>query len=1755
MTTISVKRTLAVVFAALLALSTVAPFAAATAGAPAGTGADGSIATQPAQTVGIAADATSVGGSSPANSQGEVDPSLTSENASGTVEVVVRLGDASLSGATTDVASVQSLKSHAEATQSAVLKYADATDGVETLQTFWMTNAVLLEVDRAEAGQSAFTDLAGMQQVERVHRNFEVSVPEPTSPLSQRVAGHEGKNGYNVTYGLNQTNATDVWEEYDTKGSGVKVAVLDTGVSVDHPDIDLFTTDPSDPTYPGGWAEFDHHGEPIEGSKPHADGYHGTHTSGTVSGGNASGTWIGVAPNVSLMHGQVIPGGRGSFAQIIGGMQWAVEEDADVISMSLGTSGKFASFIEPVRNAEAAGSIVVASSGNSGPGTSGTPGNVFDAFAVGASGPNRTIAGFSSGELIDTSEDWGLLAPDHWPDEYAVPDIAAPGVNVTSAVPSGTFDDPDALWGSASGTSMAAPHVAGGIALMLAAADSDVAVQRIKTAFTESAHAPEDADPTRYGDGIMDIETATDLMAADSGVTGQIIDTTGDPIEDATVQFTTGISVQTDANGEFTLHRDAGTYTVMASAFGHANNSTTVTVTDGNFTSVTLSLPDRLDTRITSPQPDEMQAGGTVAVTIDVANLETLTVAQSGDYPTENATLYVNGRMQTFGEAVAFDDYTGEVAVAVATPTGTMGNLSLTHTVQGAGDETTIETGPTGVYAEPVPVAVVDTAANEEVTYLDQRLETAMPARYEPEFVPISALKSDDGSVDEGTLDSYEAFVVQNISDDEAFVSEFVNATKSARIGTVWLDNYGTMSDAIAQRSRVVGDPAATGIDAAIGRSLDVRYRVGADHEIFQGVAAPGEEVTLYTAPTVRGRYLPYSGFHSYFTEYSGLDATTVASISAPNGREAEWNPGLATDRFTSTVLAASLGRSVRYAPDKEFTRDANSVLVNSVLWATDTPSVLPEQFQPAQAEPASDVNTTFSVSQLDEYSVSLAENSTLSEDDLTLYVNGKIAAWDQGLAYDALNDSTFTVRVVSDSHAVGAFSLNHAFVAGEDDESYEFQTGATSVYSAPMRVGEDVDSVQRAVNLTPSGMEIVVENGTYTEFVDVSAYEPLGIGSTGLDVHAAEGADVTIQRPDTAGAAPPQGSVVHVGASGVTLAGVTVDALEPAGEGERASAQRGVFVDARGVTVQNVTATNAGMAGVQVGDDHICGLVSCPPDEPADGATVENVTVEDSGGGIYLEASDDATVTDSKVVGDNATAVGLALVGDADVTMTDNVVVNAGRGIQLNSSNGVQVTGNDVEVHEVALAIDEGNANTSAPQNLYVRGNNLAGGETGIYLSDEAGGSFRTGSEGNVNLLRNNVSGSTGIVFDTHRYTNNWLVIPDSTYRYNTINASETAVKLEADGVAVVTDNGTVTGAHIDFRLNYFGARGPDLGRVDDGITTDPFLTTEPAELNYSMGEFARTTEIAVDVHMQAGGTYAVGIPGPMTNDVDDVFGSFPGVVYGFDTDSNSWEVVHGTDELSALQALLVIPTEDARAVLNFQSSSPSAPGSADLVEGWNFVSSPQVAAIEDAYDVGTADPTLAVGEFAGPSSHLGPQSELDGTYTFSGVSGTGPTVSPFTGQFVFSQQAGTVPSVLTTNPTMSELYERLNIEAPIASSGESASMARSSSVADVLDQGGELDNQTRRTVSELLYAQMSSEIASEDVASTDAAMQVADGVASDALAQADTDAERELVTQAARGAKQRLLQDLTNANPPDGEDASQATRNLAPAAAAVAG
>lgn len=302
-----------------------------------------------------------------------------------------------------------------------------------------------------------------------------------------------------LTDSVPQIGAPTAWRAgYD--GTGVKVAVLDTGYDPGHPDLAGRVSVAANFT-----AETDT-----------VDRFgHGTHVAATIAGSGIAGRpgGKGVAPGAQLLVGKVLDEtGSGDLSWVIAGMEWAVGQGARVINISLGAQAYEGP--DPATEAvdaltASSGALFVVSGGNSGPDlqTIGTPGTASSALTVGAVSKQDEVADFSSrGPRLG--------------DGMVKPEITAPGVGIVAARAAGTSlgEVVDASYTSMSGTSMATPHVAGAAAL-LAQKHPDWRADRLKAALVSSATNPQDAPVWAQGAGRVDVPAALDQQVSSDAAT------------------------------------------------------------------------------------------------------------------------------------------------------------------------------------------------------------------------------------------------------------------------------------------------------------------------------------------------------------------------------------------------------------------------------------------------------------------------------------------------------------------------------------------------------------------------------------------------------------------------------------------------------------------------------------------------------------------------------------------------------------------------------------------------------------------------------------------------------------------------------------------------------------------------------------------------------------------------------------------------------------------------------------------------------------------------------------------------------------------------------------------------------------------------------------------------------------------------------------------------------------------------------------
>lgn len=340
---------------------------------------------------------------------------------------------------------------------------------------------------------------ASLSTEKRQARTFWTTVaPRGSATLGAGVAKLwlDGRVKANLKESVPLIGASEAWAAGYT-GKGVKVAVLDTGIDVNHPDFAGLID---------GTASF------VPGESVTDVNGHGTHVSGTIVGSGAAskGDNKGVAPGADLFVGKVLGGteGYGQDSWVMAGMQWAAESGADVVNMSLGDSYPTDGSDPMSQTVDALsaqyGTLFVIAAGNAGPESISAPGAASSALTVAATDKEDRLASFSS---------TGPLA---WSGGMK-PDIAAPGVDITAARSQEMTDGGEGLYRTISGTSMATPHVAGAAAI-LAQQHPDWTGAQLKEHLTSTAKGLDGGySPYEVGTGRLDVAAAVRTTVRGTG--------------------------------------------------------------------------------------------------------------------------------------------------------------------------------------------------------------------------------------------------------------------------------------------------------------------------------------------------------------------------------------------------------------------------------------------------------------------------------------------------------------------------------------------------------------------------------------------------------------------------------------------------------------------------------------------------------------------------------------------------------------------------------------------------------------------------------------------------------------------------------------------------------------------------------------------------------------------------------------------------------------------------------------------------------------------------------------------------------------------------------------------------------------------------------------------------------------------------------------------------------------------------------------
>jgi thermitase len=391
-----------------------------------------------------------------------------------------------------------------------------------------------------------------MEKAKAYSSNAKVAYAEPD--FVAQVMGSPDDPEFANQWGMVKVQAPQAWE-VTTGSPSIDIAILDTGVDLDHPD--LASKIISNVNFSGSTTVDDVYG-------------HGTHVAGIAAAMTNNGIGVvGLGYHASLMNVKVLGDtGSGTYSAIASGIIWAADNGAEVINMSLGGYAASSTLEDAINYAWSKGVVVVAAAGNSGSTTLSYPAYYTNCIAVAATDARDAVASFSTyGKWVD---------------------VAAPGLSIYSTLI-------DNGYGYKSGTSMASPHVAGLAALVFTTVSDANGDGRLNDEVRGRIEATCDdigVSVSRICHGRINAAQAVGNVPVLSGsITGSVTDATdGSPIVGAAVTDGTRTTT-TDASGTYTIADvPTGSYEVTASKEGYESTTGGVTVTPGTAVVIDFSL-------------------------------------------------------------------------------------------------------------------------------------------------------------------------------------------------------------------------------------------------------------------------------------------------------------------------------------------------------------------------------------------------------------------------------------------------------------------------------------------------------------------------------------------------------------------------------------------------------------------------------------------------------------------------------------------------------------------------------------------------------------------------------------------------------------------------------------------------------------------------------------------------------------------------------------------------------------------------------------------------------------------------------------------------------------------------------------------------------------------------------------------------------------------------------------------------------------
>jgi len=570
-------------------------------------------------------------------------------------------------------AAARILRARADLTQRplrALLKLRRSQGLVSDIEPLWIVNAIAVT-----ATPAVISELAAHPDVREIRPNLVVPAP--------RTAATSAPAETNVAL----VNAPALWD-LGYRGQGIVVANMDTGVDVTHPELAS--------RWRGGtnsW--YDPNGE--HPTTPTDVSGHGTWTMGVMVGGDAGGSSVGIAPDATWIAVKIFSDhGTATSTGIHQGFQWLLDPDGnpatadapDVVndSWTMSASGCLLDFQPDLARLRAAGILPVFAAGNYGPmsGSSTSPANNPEAFAVGATDDADVLFPYSSRGPSPCGQP-------------VYPQLVAPGVGIHTT-------DLYGLYADETGTSVAAPHVAGALALLLQAFPGMSADRQAAALENSAADLGAVGADNSYGDGRLDALAAYQWLGTTPDFTSIVSPSSANTAAGGTVTYTVSVSPVNGFTGDVSL-------TLSGLSESEASWSISPPVIAGGSGSAQLTVSTAASI-----------AAGTYPLTITATSgaavhsaAATLVVTAPPDFslsaaPTSRNAVAGAGATYTVG-VTSLNGFADDAALSLTGLPSGVGTASFSpQVIAGAGSSqltvTTLPTAPGGTY----PLTITGTA-------------------------------------------------------------------------------------------------------------------------------------------------------------------------------------------------------------------------------------------------------------------------------------------------------------------------------------------------------------------------------------------------------------------------------------------------------------------------------------------------------------------------------------------------------------------------------------------------------------------------------------------------------------------------------------------------------------------------------------------------------------------------------------------------------------------------------------------------------------------------------------------------------------------------------------------------------------------------------------------------------------------------------------------------------------------------------------